>query len=65
MYFVGAAHVGAVWRVAFVMMVLEDAWGFDAYLCEPSARSLVSHIWPTLLLLSRIWTVTRPAARAA
>ncbi|KAF7111060.1 hypothetical protein CFC21_111110 [Triticum aestivum] len=29
-YFAGAGHIGSVWRVGSVMMVLEDAWGFRA-----------------------------------
>nr|XP_020190903.1 uncharacterized protein LOC109776657 [Aegilops tauschii subsp. strangulata] len=27
-YLAGAAHIGAVWRVACLMLVLEDEWGF-------------------------------------
>ncbi|KAM3193799.1 hypothetical protein ACQJBY_070434 [Aegilops geniculata] len=27
-YLAGAAHIGAVWRVACLMLVLEDDWGF-------------------------------------
>ncbi|VAI92272.1 unnamed protein product [Triticum turgidum subsp. durum] len=51
-YLAGAAHIGAVWRVACVMLVLEDDWGFRGM--HVSDELLAGKFWAAAPVL---WTL--------
>ncbi|KAF7111062.1 hypothetical protein CFC21_111112 [Triticum aestivum] len=51
-YFAGARHIGLVWRVASVMVVLEDAWSFRALHMSEELLHLARMSWAPAAVLT-------------